>query len=247
MADIICVIGNKGGTGKTTLSHMLCQGLGLLGQRSVCVLTDVEREPLDPTQRRYLTADARSREALPRVVDKIRSLNTWMGVIDGGGNRTEMDKRLYGLADLVLLPFRDSHEDIRTVIRDLELFPRAYAVPMQWPTNAWQRDAAERSVDEFLAPYRDRILDPVFALSASKQLLQKQLPGSLPTALTNACRTVAWQVIDLLQLEVSNEAVPPTHARTRQDSAAQSSRTSTMHAPLHALAAARNAGQQAAL
>src|SRR5262245_42515661 len=31
MADIICIIGNKGGTGKTTLSHMLCQGMGLLG------------------------------------------------------------------------------------------------------------------------------------------------------------------------------------------------------------------------
>ena len=51
MAEIICVIGNKGGTGKTTLSHMLCQGLGLLGQRSVCVLTDTHREPLDPDGR----------------------------------------------------------------------------------------------------------------------------------------------------------------------------------------------------
>ena len=61
MADIICVIGDKGGTGKTTLSHMLCQGLGLLGQRSVCVLTDTSREPLDALHRRYLTADARSR------------------------------------------------------------------------------------------------------------------------------------------------------------------------------------------
>ena len=45
MAEIICVIGNKGGTGKTTLSHMLCQGLGLLGQRAACVLTDTSREP----------------------------------------------------------------------------------------------------------------------------------------------------------------------------------------------------------
>ena len=25
MAEIVCIIGNKGGTGKTTLSHMLCQ------------------------------------------------------------------------------------------------------------------------------------------------------------------------------------------------------------------------------
>ena len=66
MADIICVIGNKGGTGKTTLSHMLCQGLGLLGQRAACVLTDTSREPLIPTGRRYVLADARTRAA-PRT------------------------------------------------------------------------------------------------------------------------------------------------------------------------------------
>lgn len=214
MADIICVIGNKGGTGKTTLSHMLCQGLGLLGQRSVCVLTDTHREPLDPADRRYLIADARSREALGKVVDKIRTLPAWLGVIDGGGNRTEMDKRLYGVADLVLLPFRDSHEDIRTVIRDLEMFPRAYAIPTQWPTNAWQRESAESTVQELLAPYRDRILDPVFSLSASKMLLQKALPGSLPTPLANACRAVAHQVVDLLQLPL--EDVTPLQGMVRR-------------------------------
>lgn len=209
MADIICVIGNKGGTGKTTLSHMLCQGMGLLGQRSVCVLTDTHREPLDPADRRYLIADARSREALTKVVDKIRSLKAWLGVIDGGGNRTEMDRRLYGIADLVLLPFRDSHEDIRTVIRDLEMFPRAYAVPTQWPTNAWQREAAEKAVAELLGPYRDRILDPVFSLSASKLLLQRSFPGSLPTPLTNASRAVAHQVIELLQLPIESDTPLP--------------------------------------
>lgn len=211
MADIICVIGNKGGTGKTTLSHMLSQGMGLLGQRSVCVLTDTCREPLNPAGRRYITADARSRESLVKVVDKLRSLTAWLGVIDGGGNRTEMDRRLYGIADLVLLPFRDSHEDIRTVTRDLEMFPRAYAVPMQWPTNAWQRESAEKSVRDYLGPYQDRILDPVFALSSSKLLLQKQIPTSLPTPLANACRGIAHQVIDLLQLSIDE---PPyaTHS-----------------------------------
>ena len=118
MAEIICVIGNKGGTGKTTLSHMLCQGLGLLGQRAACVLTDTTREPLVPAGRRYLIADARTRDSLTKVVDKLRTLDDWIGVIDGGGNRTEMDRKLYALSDIVLLPFRESHEDIRTVLRD---------------------------------------------------------------------------------------------------------------------------------
>jgi hypothetical protein len=136
-----------------------------------------------------------------------------------------MDKRLYGVADLVLLPFRDSHEDIRTVVRDLEMFPRAYAIPTQWPTNAWQREAAEKAVAELLAPYRDRILDPVFSLSASKLLLQKNLPDNLPTPLANACRAVAHQVVDLLQLPLEdNEPLPglirrPSAVRTPESQA----------------------------
>ena len=205
MAEIVCVIGNKGGTGKTTMSHMLCQGLGLLGQRAVCVLTDPCREPLDPAGRRYLIADARSREALLKVTDKIRSLNAWMGVIDGGGNRTEADRNLYAMADLVLLPFRDSHEDIRTVIRDLEMFPRAYAIPSQWPSNAWQREAAEKTVDQFLSHFDDRILEPVTSISASKYLLQKTMPASLPSPLANASRGIARQVLDLLNISIRNE------------------------------------------
>ena len=215
MAEIVCIIGNKGGTGKTTLSHMLCQGLGLLGQRSVCVLTDTQREPLDPEGRRYLVADARTHEALGKVIDKIRGLPGWMGVIDGGGNRFEMDRKLYGLANLVLLPFRDSHEDIRTVVKDLEAFPRAWALPSQWPTNSWQLEAAEKTLREQLGRYADRLLPPVSALSASKLLLQKNIPARLPTALGNACRALAWQVLETLGIaceplleEVEAEASP---------------------------------------
>jgi hypothetical protein len=200
MAEIVCIIGNKGGTGKTTLSHMLCQGMGLLGQRSVCVLTDSQREPLDPEGRRYLVADARTREALAKVVDKIRSLPGWLGVIDGGGNRTEMDRKLYGLADVVLLPFRDSHEDIRTVIRDLETFPRAWAIPSQWPTNPWQQEAAEKTLQTLMGRYAERILPPVSTLSSSKLLLQKTIPAKLPTPLANACRSLAYRVLELLNI-----------------------------------------------
>lgn len=209
MADIICIIGNKGGTGKTTLSHMLCQGLGLLGQRSVCVLTDTYREPLNPEGRRYLVADARTRDALVKVADKIRSLDAWMGVVDGGGNRTEMDRKLYGMADLVLLPFRDSHEDIRTLIRDLEAFPRAYAIPTQWPVIPWQRDSANRTMHELLAQYSDRILMPVNAFNATKTLLKTDLGNDIPPQLADACTQVAKQVLDLLQIPVQpNEQMP---------------------------------------
>ena len=112
-----------------------------------------------------------------------------------------MDRKLYALSDLVLLPFRESHEDIRTVLRDLEMFPRAYAIPTQWPTNPWQRDAADRSVARLLGAHRHRILRPVNALSSTKLLLQKQLPEQLPTPLANACRAVARQLLEVLEID----------------------------------------------
>lgn len=165
------------------------------------MLTDTSREPLIPAGRRYVLADARTRDSLTKVVDKLRTLENWIGVIDGGGNRTEMDRKLYALSDLVLLPFRESHEDIRTVLRDLEMFPRAYAIPTQWPTNPWQRDAADRSVARLLGAHRHRILRPVNALSSTKLLLQKQLPEQLPTPLANACRAVARQLLEVLEID----------------------------------------------
>ena len=213
MSRIICIIGNKGGTGKTTLSHMLCQGLGLLGQRSACILTDTSREPLSPDGRRYVTADARTPEALHKVVSKLRTMNGWIGVIDGGGNRAEVDRTLNGLADIVLLPFRDSHEDLRTVLHDLEAFPHAYALPSQWPTNAWARDAADRSVAQMLGAHRDRLLHPVASLSASKLLLQKTIPDGLPSNVGNACRALARQVMEVMEIGDSAGEAPRSEAQ----------------------------------
>jgi len=208
MARIVCVIGNKGGTGKTTLSHMLCQGLGLLGYRAACVLTDISREPLSPNGRRYITADARNVDALSKVIDKLRTLDEWVGVVDGAGNRTDMDHKLYELADIVLLPFRDSHEDIRAVIRDLDLFPRAYGVPSQWPSNLWQREAADRNVSLLMGAFRNRLLRPVAALSSSKLLLQKQMPENLPSPLIRACRVLGREVLDILEIDSGSDEVP---------------------------------------
>lgn len=197
MAQIVCIIGNKGGTGKTTLSHMIAHGMGLLGKQSVCVLTDLERDRLSKEGRRYLPFDARSADNLDKVVRTLNHVPDWYGVIDGGGNRPDMDEKLAAIADLVILPFRDSHEDLRTVAKDLKRFPQAYALPSQWPTNPWAREAADRTVEVMLAPWRDRVLEPITALSATKQLLQDQIPGRLPAALNSACRLLAMQVFEL--------------------------------------------------
>jgi hypothetical protein len=115
-----------------------------------------------------------------------------------------MDAQLAEMADLIILPFRDSHEDMRTVIRDLERFPNAYALPSQWPTNRFAEASAQRWMNGLLGRYQSRILAPVYALSCSKLLLQDELPPNLPTQLHNACREIACQVMELLGMEVSD-------------------------------------------
>lgn len=201
MNKLICVIGNKGGTGKTSITHMLCHGFSLLGMRSISVLTDTTREPLLRNNRGYTPLDGRTPEKLEKVLAKLETMPDWIGVVDGGANRPEMDKYLYDIAKLTLLPFRDSHEDIRTVRQDLEIFTRAYGIPSQWPTNPWQQMAAEHTLDNLMQDYRPRLLDPVYTVSSSKLLLETQLPNDLPTVLNNVCRGLAKQALKTMEIE----------------------------------------------
>ena len=204
MAHIISIIGNKGGTGKTTLSHMLAHGLGLFDRRAVAILTDTYRDNLSKHNRGYLPFDARVLEDLHKAAAKLAAVDDWIGVVDGGGNRPEMDEQLAEMASVVLLPFRDSHEDIRTVRRDLDRFPNAYALPSQWPTNRWAEGAAQRSVQAMLGDYQHRLLAPVYALSASKLFLQHELPVGLPAQVNNACREIAIQVMELVGVDIGD-------------------------------------------
>lgn len=210
MAQIVCVLGNKGGTGKTTLSHMISHGMALLGKRVVCVLTDLERERLSKDGRPYLPFDAREAGNLSKVVATLNRVDDWFGVIDGGGNRSDADSHLANQADLVLLPFRDSHEDMRTVLRDLEWMPRAWGLPSQWPADDAARRAAEASIDLLLGGYRHRLLDPVPHLWATKLLLQDRIPRGLPWQLTNACVALAMQVFELLDVQYESPAAIDT-------------------------------------
>lgn len=175
---------------------MLGHGLGLLGKKSIVIMTDPFREPLSREGRGYTPLDGRSPEKLEKILAKLNSMPEWYGVIDGVANHPDQDQLLYEEAELTLLPFRDSHEDIRTVRCDLEKYPNSYGLPSQWPTNPWQQMAAERTLDEMMQDYRPRLLDPVYTVSSSKLLLHSDIPSELPTVLGNVCRSLAWQVLE---------------------------------------------------
>lgn len=220
MNKLICIIGNKGGTGKTSITHMMCHGFGLLGLRSIAVLTDPLREPLFRADRGYTPLDGRSPDKLEKILSKLKSMPEWIGVIDGGANRPEMDQELYELSTLALLPFRDSHEDIRAVRHDLELYQKAFGVPSQWPTNPWQQMAAEQTLDKLMQDYRPRLLEPVYSVSSSKLLLEYQIPHELPTVLNNVCRGLAKQVLAQFETkEPTTDEAPTREAEAERASA----------------------------
>jgi len=208
VAQIICVLGNKGGTGKTTLSHMIAHGMALLGKRVVCVLTDLEREKLQKEGRKYLPFDARETANLSKLMTTLNNVPDWFGVIDGGGNRSDFDSYLANQADLVLLPFRDSHEDMRTVVRDLEWMPRAWGLPTQWPVTEQGRAVSNASMERMMPGFTHRVLDPIPFLPISKLLLQAKVPEQLPPQLNSVCRVLAMEILEKLDIEFESELDP---------------------------------------
>jgi chromosome partitioning protein len=124
MTNIVYIAGGKGGTGKTTTSHLACLGAILRNQPAAYVLTDPERK-VRGDGRPYGVLDGRMPDMLAHILNANRStLNGWL-IIDGGGNRPAFDAELAAEAGLCLLPFRASEEDLDTVATDLQRLPTA--------------------------------------------------------------------------------------------------------------------------
>lgn len=217
MSAIVSILGAKGGTGKTTVTHMLCYGLGLIGERAVCVMTDHGRETPPAGSLPYVFADGRTAQARSQIIATLHGRPGWIGVIDGGANSMDTDGELYQASDLVLIPFRDSQEDVRVVCRDLARLPRALALPSQWPTNPWQFRAAQRLLESIPPEFQNRILAPVFAISSSKLLLQLPLPESFPTAVNNAARAIARYTLRIIENGGAAQVAQPDTALAAAD------------------------------
>jgi hypothetical protein len=175
MSALIYVGGRKGGTTKTTTAHQLCLGAILQGQPAAYVLTDPHRE-LKTEGRPYGVLDGRDPITLANIIGNNHSqLNGWL-VIDGGGNRPEFDKAMAAEAQLCLLPFRNSEEDLESVSLDLNAIPGSFAWPSAWPTNKHAQDAAQPMIDALAKAFPGRvILSPIYFVNSSNELLGKSL------------------------------------------------------------------------
>ena len=100
---IVAFFGSKGGTGKSTLSHLLAYGATLQGEAALVVHTD-EREPETHLGRPYHYFDGHDPKRLYRVLEKAKATDSGLCVLDGAGNRPGVAETLAKAADLVIIP-----------------------------------------------------------------------------------------------------------------------------------------------
>ena len=199
MSHTVVFAGDKGGSGKTTGSHALCHGLGMHGVRAIHVTTDPRRLVLPADTRRYATLDGRDVRQLARVIDQLADRTDCVLVIDGGGGRPEVDQVLAKVADLTLVPFLHSGEDLRVAVADLERLPHAHGLPNRWPTQTWARAAAERDLDKHMRALKARCLNPLPEINGLITLVSEEGPN---VRINGPCKSFTLRILERMGLNL---------------------------------------------
>lgn len=203
-SGIIFIGGGKGGVGKTSTSHLICLGAILRNQPAAYVLTDPNRK-MRGAGRPYGVLDGREPQQLANILSVSRDgFNGWV-IIDGGGNRPAFDLEIAAAADLCLLPFRASEEDLDTVADDLKRIPNAIAWPTAWPTNAFAVRASQFYIDALAKAFPLRVISaPIPFVNSVSELLSASLDtASLPV------RQLARKVFDVMMEEYDTRKARP--------------------------------------
>jgi len=207
MSNSVYFGGRKGGSTKTTTAHQVCLGAILHKQPAAYVLTDPHRE-LKEKGRPYSVLDGRHPHELAKILSAIDSHKNGWWICDGGGNRPAFDAEMARQTNLVVLPFRDSEEDLEAVTIDLKAYPHALAWPCAWPTNPKAQQAAQPLIDALTLAFPLRVIPtPLYFVNSAKELLGASLENpSTPT------RKAARRAFEIMA-----EAFD-THAQHLQDS-----------------------------
>jgi hypothetical protein len=167
---IVVFGGTRGGVGKTVLAHATCLGATLHNQAAAYFLTDPLRK-LRKEGRPYAVLDGRDPRNLARFLLESRKLFSW-AITDGGGNRPAFDEELAAIADMFILPVRNTDEDMDVVGNDLMRIPKAIAWPTAWPTIAFGLRAANLKLERFVKSFPQRvIMTSLPKVDSSAQLL----------------------------------------------------------------------------
>lgn len=193
---VLSVLGMKGGVGKTTTSHLLAHGLSKLGVRTVLITTDsaAVRLSLNDENRAYTTFSAQTEENMVRALKIFQNLDATeqpaIMIADGGGNRPAADLSFSKFSDLIILPFRDSPEDVRVVSEDLRRLEDSVGLPSCWPTNYFAQTHASAIMEKMEKEFPGRIMQPFPAMRATQNLLLEEFTG-VNNEVTNLAKRLA--------------------------------------------------------
>lgn len=154
---VVAIFGRKGGTGKSTIAHLLALGAALHDQPALVIHTDA-REPERHHRRPYHYLDGRDPRRLYAVLERVKAAaGGGIAVLDGGGNRPGVAEVLAKTADIVLVPCGIGGQDVTMAVADLAALPGAWVILNRFPLLPMhpRRPKAEA----YIAPLpQDRIL-----------------------------------------------------------------------------------------
>jgi hypothetical protein len=193
MAKIVAFAGSKGGTGKSTLSHLAAHGAGSLTRPipTVVVTTDPEDE-LVKGERRYVVVDGRSPELLANQLERLLVVEMLLVVIDGVANRAYIDQILGELADLVVIPYGPSAQDGDRAAANLTAMPQAVGMPNRWPTHPGVAKRARRWL-EAVPP--SRRLPPLKSIPRLDALLSQDTYGAIAYEIASPARGLILEIL----------------------------------------------------
>jgi len=148
VAKIVAVAGTKGGTGKSTLSHLIAHGAGSLPQPipAVVVTTD-EDDDLLVGDRRYVVVDGRTPDLLAAQLEELLLVEHLLIIIDGAAGRADLDEIVSKLADVLVVPFGPADHEVTRVNKNLASVPKGIALPNRWPAHQATRARANKLLD----------------------------------------------------------------------------------------------------
>jgi chromosome partitioning protein len=208
MPKVIGVVGEKGGGGKSTISHLIGHGAGSLPHPidAIVITTDPADSPVTG-RRRYLAADGRDLAALAELLRRVRDEERILVVVDGAANRSEVDKVLADVADLLIVPFGPSPQDAERAAKDLERLPGAVALPNRWPTHPDSAKAAQRWLERVPVERRLPVLPQINKVSG---ILDGEAYAQAATAVSRRAQGLALEVLHRMRIHPIDLAVRRT-------------------------------------
>jgi hypothetical protein len=201
MARVIAFAGSKGGTGKSTLSHLAAHGAGSLPRPipTIVVTTDPE-DSLAEGERRYVVVDGRSPSLLADQLQRLLAIERLLVIVDGVANRSDVDRVLGEVADLVIVPYGPSAQDGARAAANLGVLPAAVGMPNRWPTHPGVAKRARRWLE---AVPGGRRLPALKAIPRLDALLTRDSYGEIAYEIAAPARGLILEILAKAGIEPS--------------------------------------------